>query len=172
MTENAFKKPMTGTVEDLRRLRQVVRILADEGLSLVVDGIRLRYLDSLPSRWRRAFRKRSFRKGKELPPSPVRLRRALERLGPTYVKFGQILSTRPDLIPADFVSELVRLQEHVRPVPSSLIRREAEKELGKPLSQVFSRHLAYPHNKDFQILSVTMGHRRYVMIQAGRKGPA
>jgi ubiquinone biosynthesis protein len=70
-------------------------------------------------------------------PRAARLRRALETLGPIFVKFGQVLSTRRDLLPADLADELAKLQDRVPPFPSSEAMREVEAALGKPLAQVF-----------------------------------
>ncbi len=69
----------------------------------------------------------------------ARLRRALETLGPIFVKFGQILSTRRDLLPADIADELAKLQDRVPPFASALAVAEVERALGKPLAQVFAR---------------------------------
>jgi len=66
-------------------------------------------------------------------------RQALEELGPTFVKLGQILSTRPDLIPADFITELEKLQDSVTPTPWEQIEAELETQYGQPLEQVFAR---------------------------------
>jgi len=68
----------------------------------------------------------------------LRLRRALETLGPITVKFGQILSTRRDLVPLDIADELARLQDRVPPFPSELAVAEVERSLGRPLDAVFS----------------------------------
>lgn len=70
-------------------------------------------------------------------PQAVRLRRVLEELGPTFVKIGQILSTRPDLIPADWALEFRRLQDDVAPVSYALIRSRLEREFPVGLSEVF-----------------------------------
>ncbi|HXZ53587.1 MAG TPA: ubiquinone biosynthesis regulatory protein kinase UbiB [Burkholderiales bacterium] len=67
-----------------------------------------------------------------------RLRRALETLGPIFVKFGQVLSTRRDLLPADIADELAKLQDQVPPFASSLASAEIERALGKPIDEVFS----------------------------------
>jgi ubiquinone biosynthesis protein len=69
----------------------------------------------------------------------VRLREALETLGPIFVKFGQILSTRRDLLPADLADELAKLQDRVPPFASELAVAEVERSLGRKLDQVFSR---------------------------------
>src|SRR5674476_598631 len=70
-------------------------------------------------------------------PRAVRLRLALEALGPIFVKFGQMLSTRRDLIPADIADELAKLQDQVPPFPSAQAVTVLEAAYGKPLSEVF-----------------------------------
>lgn len=75
------------------------------------------------------------------PPSPAdrahELAHDLETLGPTYVKFGQILSTRSDLLPAEVLGELERLQDRVSPMPFTVVQAIVETELGRPLREVF-----------------------------------
>ena len=66
-----------------------------------------------------------------------RLRTALEELGPTFSKLGQVLSTRPDLLPAEYIEELALLQSHVPPMPESEVVRVSEQELGVPWEDVF-----------------------------------
>ena len=72
-------------------------------------------------------------------PRAVRLRRALEALGPIFVKFGQVLSTRRDLLPADLADELAKLQDQVPPFPGELAIAEVERAFGKPIAQVFEK---------------------------------
>lgn len=67
---------------------------------------------------------------------PVRIRRALEDLGPIFVKFGQILSTRRDLLPDDLAKELAKLQDRVPPFPGSAARTIIEKAFGKPVEEL------------------------------------
>ncbi|MCE1171667.1 MAG: AarF/UbiB family protein, partial [Azovibrio sp.] len=71
-------------------------------------------------------------------PRAERLRLALENLGPIFVKFGQVLSTRRDLLPADIADELARLQDRVPPFSSELALKEIEKAYGKPVAEVFT----------------------------------
>ena len=71
-------------------------------------------------------------------PRAVRLRLALETLGPIFVKFGQMLSTRRDLIPQDVAEELAKLQDRVPPFPFSDVEATIEQAYGLPLAQVFS----------------------------------
>ncbi len=95
-------------------------------------------------------------------PRAVRLRQALEALGPIFVKFGQLLSTRRDLLPLDVADELAKLQDRVPPFSSDLAIAELEKAYGRPVDQVFARferepvasasvaqvHFAVLHEKD------------------------
>jgi ubiquinone biosynthesis protein len=77
--------------------------------------------------------------GRRLPrPRAERLRLALESLGPLFVKFGQLLSTRRDLLPPDIADELARLQDRVPPFDSALAVREIERGLGRRIAELFS----------------------------------
>ena len=71
-------------------------------------------------------------------PRAERLRLALEALGPIFVKFGQVLSTRRDLMPTDIADELAKLQDRVPPFDSALALQEIEKAYGRPASEVFA----------------------------------
>jgi ubiquinone biosynthesis protein len=71
-------------------------------------------------------------------PRAVRLRLALENLGPIFVKFGQVLSTRRDLLPADIADELAKLQDRVPPFDSEIVVATLERVYGKPLREVFA----------------------------------
>ena len=73
---------------------------------------------------------------RDLPPYPVRVRRTLEDLGPIFVKFGQILSTRRDLLPDDLAVELAKLQDRVPPFPGEQARAIIEKAWGRPVGTV------------------------------------
>ena len=77
-----------------------------------------------------------FRKPTE--PRGVRIRKTLEDLGPIYVKFGQALSTRKDLLPEDIADELVKLQDRVPPFASEIAKEIIEKSLAMPISQAFA----------------------------------
>ena len=67
-----------------------------------------------------------------------RIRLALQELGPTFVKMGQILSTRPDMVPRDIVKELEKLQEHVPPFPTQVAKEILRSELNRPIEEVFT----------------------------------
>ena len=75
---------------------------------------------------------------KSTEPRGVRIRKALEELGPIYVKFGQSVSTRPDLLPADIATELAKLQDQVPPFPGDEALAAIEKAYGEPAASVFA----------------------------------
>jgi ubiquinone biosynthesis protein len=81
---------------------------------------------------------------KNTAPRGERIRRALEDLGPIFVKLGQLISTRRDLVPADIADELALLQDNVPPFPTDQARQIIEKSLGKPIEQVFAKFGATP----------------------------
>src|SRR5689334_24407170 len=74
----------------------------------------------------------------------IQLASALEELGPCFIKLGQLLSTRPDLLPRGYIEALARLQQRVTPVPFEQVARIVETELGAPLGTLFSRFDAQP----------------------------
>lgn len=77
-------------------------------------------------------------------PLPVRTRLALESLGPIFVKFGQVLSTRRDLLPEDYADELARLQDDVPPFDGAVARKVVEAGLGKPIEAIYSEFNSVP----------------------------
>ncbi|MBH5328779.1 ubiquinone biosynthesis regulatory protein kinase UbiB [Eikenella sp. S3360] len=77
-------------------------------------------------------------------PLPVRVRLALESLGPIFVKLGQVLSTRPDLLPAAYALELSRLQDKVPPFDADLARQQIERSLGRPVEEIYAEFEAEP----------------------------
>jgi ubiquinone biosynthesis protein len=96
-------------------------------------------------------------------PRGVRLRRALERLGPIFVKFGQVLSTRRDLIPLDLADELAQLQDNVPPFPAAQSRALVEKAFGRPISEVFGSFDAEP------VASASIAQVHFATLQGGRE---
>ena len=71
------------------------------------------------------------------PPLPQRIRQALEDLGPAFIKFGQILSTRGDILSEEMIRELALLQDRVTPFDGNLARAEIERALGRPISEIY-----------------------------------
>ncbi|MGA2552762.1 MAG: ubiquinone biosynthesis regulatory protein kinase UbiB [Burkholderiaceae bacterium] len=112
----------------LFRLLKILRVMWRYGLDqIAVDSLTL----SLTISW--------LRFGRDLSsPRGVRLRQAIEDLGPIFVKFGQVLSTRRDLLPEDVANELALLQDRVPPFDSELAMRQIESSLRRPISALFA----------------------------------
>jgi len=89
------------------------------------------------------------------------IREMLDELGPTFVKFGQLLSTRPDVVPPDIVQELVLLQDRVSPVPFLEIRQVIEQELGLRLEQAFA------HFEETPLASASIGQVHAAVLPGG-----
>ncbi len=121
------------TYRNIRRLRDIVSILVRHGFSPLMERLHLLKLVSIPAR----IMGKKITREKEAVTAPVRLRSALEELGPTFIKFGQILSTRPDIIPEDYLAELLKLQDTVAPLPFPEVIKVIESEFKKPVSMVF-----------------------------------
>ena len=118
----------------LFRLIHINWVLVSHGLDEIVFKTHLfrsiRYLAVFsPSYWRKP----------KTEPRAVRIRKALEDLGPIYVKFGQALSTRKDLLPEDIADELVKLQDRVPPFAKETALKIIENELGAPIAKIFAQ---------------------------------
>ncbi len=119
--------PIRG-VRHLRRFQQIAQILARHGFSELLDLLGAAPIFLLA---------RVLRRRPSLGP-PQRLRMALEELGPTFIKLGQVLSTRPDLLPPAYIAELAKLQDTVPPAPWEPVRAQIEAELGAPPEEIFA----------------------------------
>ncbi len=121
------------------RLTKILRTISRYRLDELVDQERLPALPRFALRlapWR-LQRTPDLTRG-------VRLRRALEELGPVFIKFGQMLSTRRDLLPEDIADELARLQDSVPPFPEQQSVAIVEKALGKPVGELFASFESTP----------------------------
>jgi ubiquinone biosynthesis protein len=117
--------PRAGRSGNLRRFSQISRVLVRHGFGFVFD----------------VRRDRREKKGLQeflAPNFGVRLRRTLDDLGPTFVKFGQVLSTRSDILPEGVLSELQKLQDTAKPMPAGVAQGIIERELGAPVDEVFA----------------------------------
>lgn len=117
--------------QDLDRIAHVMDILAKFQMGQIADRVRLG--EKLPIRLRR------HRHPKEYKTPPERMRLMLEELGTTFIKFGQMLSTRADIIGPDYATELSKLQDHTKPFSGEQAKKIIEEELGRPVGQVFAR---------------------------------
>jgi len=119
--------------ENMVRYRQILSVLIKYGFGDVFSRIRSeRFFEGLL----RAASKETRYRIKELSKEN-RLRKVLEELGPTFVKVGQVLSTRPDLVGTDLAREFEKLQDNVSPIPFNDIRGVVEEDLGAPLDEIF-----------------------------------
>jgi ubiquinone biosynthesis protein len=96
-------------------------------------------------------------------PRGARLRLALERLGPIFVKFGQVLSTRRDLLPLDIADELARLQDRVPPISAAQAAALVEGAYGQPLSTLFASFEAEP------VASASIAQVHFAVLKDGRE---
>ena len=96
-------------------------------------------------------------------PRGERLRLGLEKLGPIFVKFGQVLSTRRDLLPADLADELAKLQDRVPPFPAEQARQLVEQAFGKPIDALFARFDAEP------VASASIAQVHFAELKDGRE---
>ena len=121
------------TYRNIQRYRQILTVLFKYGFGDLIDTLKIeQYLEiglQMISRRRR--------EKIETLSRAERVRMALEELGPTFVKMGQILSTRPDLLPVEFIHQLSKLQDKVPPFAFGLVRDAVEKDLGAPLDKTF-----------------------------------
>jgi len=131
----ALRFHLKGTFDRLRCYRHIMAVLAKYGFGEVTGALRSRL---------------SLRLGDKVAPQqaepavttgsrPARVRLALEELGPTFIKLGQLLSTRPDLISPEYIKELEHLQDQVPPEPLVKIMAQLRRELGGQIEDTFER---------------------------------
>jgi len=119
-------------VKRLKRFRQVINVFVRYGFGEAMGRIRVWEACNV----RRHVLRRKAECSIELT-TPQRLASALEELGPTFIKIGQLLSTRPDLVPPKYIVELKRLRAGAHLVPAHVIRGIIESELGRPIDEIF-----------------------------------
>lgn len=166
------------TFRDLQRLRQIVGVLTEEGFALFVEELRIGWLTPFRCRVRCWFRRTKVcypvAMGQRAVAAefPMRFRRTLERLGPTFVKFGQMLSLRPDILPIAYAEELRMLQDSVAPVPGAAIRSRVEQEFGKPIRSRFRAFSAAPVGAASiaQVHAATLSNGERVAVKVLRPG--
>ncbi len=147
------------TYRNLNRYRQILAVLLKYGFG---DLLELLKLDQYVAAGLQLISKKQPIKVEKLT-RPQGLRMALEELGPTYIKLGQILSTRPDLIPVDFLQELSKLQDKVPPFPAHAARKIIETELGVMLENLFAQF------DDTPLASASIGQVHRAQLQDGRE---
>jgi ubiquinone biosynthesis protein len=150
---------IVSAARDLARLREVSAVLVRHGFGEVAGRIGIR-----------------APRGKESDPPPavleadarrsslaVRVRQVLEDLGPSFVKLGQLASTRPDLLPADLIAELKKLQDSLPALPFSEIEQQVERSLGAPIAELFESFEEAP----LATASIAQVHRARARVESG-----
>jgi ubiquinone biosynthesis protein len=123
-------QPATRT---LGRLSEIAQVMVRHGFGYFLEAHKL--TDLLPGRSAEARLAATYEEGTSARGQ--HLRDLLDELGPTFVKFGQLLSTRPDVVPPDIIAELRALQDDVRPFPFEQAERVIEEDLGNSLERLF-----------------------------------
>ena len=139
---------VTRTYRHLGRMRRILAVLFRNGFGFMFDKLR----GLVPEG-------KSAGNWEELASSPVslpeRLRHVMTELGPTFVKAGQILAGRPDLIPHEYVEEFAKLQDQVPPFPFETVRQIIKREFGVELEELYSEFDQEP----IAAASIAQGHR-------------
>ena len=136
--------------QDIKRLREIAHVLTKYGFGYLVNTFKLPKIVS------RKKRKLELTRGE-------RIRFIFEELGVTYIKFGQILSTRPDIIPNDIITELQKLQDRVPPFSLKEVEEEFNAEFKKPVKKIFKEFEKTP------IASASIGQVHLAKLHTGKK---
>lgn len=152
------------TLRSIPRIKDIALILGKHGFHQVAEVLQAPFRTRL---------RRVFKQGpRHRVDQPERLRLALEELGPTFIKFGQMLSTRPDLISQEYIDELRKLQDDVQAVPFAQVRATLEEAFERPLESV----LRSVNEQPLAAASIAQVHRatthegREVVIKVRRRG--
>ncbi|UCF91711.1 MAG: AarF/ABC1/UbiB kinase family protein [Desulfobacterales bacterium] len=145
------------TYRHLNRYRQILAILFKYGFGDLLEMLKIdQYIEV---GLKMLTRKRPARE--EKLTRPQRLRMAFEELGPTYIKLGQILSTRPDLVPVEFIQELSKLQDTVPPFRFSEVQKVVELEFGLSTGELFE------HLEEDPLASASIGQVHRAVLKDG-----
>lgn len=155
------------SIRNFYRLLKIYRVFARHGMIFVLLDLPLApttrfFLRLHPRTW---FRRRH-------PDRCVALRSSLEALGPIFVKFGQALSTRPDILPPDIAEELSKLQDKVRPFPSEQAQKIIEKAFKKSIPEIFTSFETEPlaSASMAQVHAAELPNGREVVVKVLRPG--
>jgi len=141
------------TIKEVSRLRQIAVVLAEQELFFLVDRLKLKR--HLPMNYSPKYLKNKS-------DLPRRLRLAMENLSGAFIKLGQLLSLRADLIPKEYADEFSKLQDEVKPFKFEKVREIIESELKKPLSDIFLKFDSSP------IAAASVGQVHKAMLNNGK----
>ncbi len=144
-------------IRHIRRYRQITRVFIKHGLGYLIHRMGMGKYVSLPNRY-------SLQKCEREPDNCLadKLTNAFMELGPTFVKLGQVLSTRADILSPGFIAELERLQDKVSPVPIEQIKEQIAKEIG-PVDQIFADFNPVP------LAAASIGQVHQATLKTGEK---
>lgn len=142
-------------VKNVQRLRQIIAVFAKYGFVDIVQRMNLGKF--LPARLA------AFAETQAEKTIPERLKLAFEELGPTFVKLGQLLSTRSDLLPEAFIEEFTKLQDNVQPLSFEIVRAIIEKELNKKIEEAYSSFNEIP------LAAASIGQVHEAVLLSGEK---
>lgn len=148
---------LTDKLRRLSRYKEIISLLGKYGFGYLVEEVGLTQLLSFKDRIKADFEKENTQE------MGVRIRGLLEELGPTFIKLGQLLSIRSDLLPDDVIKELETLQDDVPPVPIAEIKEKLTHELGKPPEEIF-----HSFNDDY-VAAASIGQVHEAVLWTGEK---
>lgn len=156
-------RQVSRTFKNIGRIKQISSVFAKHGFQELMG--KLGFSRFIPKKYKRTEAENKF-------TAPERLRMAFEELGPTFIKLGQLLSSRADLLPDEYVRELSKLQDQVRPLPFAVIKSSVERELGGPLVDFFSSFENVPLASASigQVHSATLTSGERVVVKVQRPG--
>ncbi|MFQ6013834.1 MAG: ABC1 kinase family protein [Anaerolineae bacterium] len=128
-----FRFPFQQQYQEIARARQIAEVLIKNGLGFLVEQFEL-------TRFLPTWRGRVVGVGRLVDrlSVPQRIRHTIEELGPTFIKLGQLVSTRPDLLPMEYIDELSKLLDAAPPIPLTEVKTLIGQELGAPVEELFA----------------------------------
>ncbi|WP_409271037.1 ABC1 kinase family protein [Neobacillus sp. SCS-31] len=148
---------LTDKLRRLNRYKEILSLLGKYGFGYLIEEVGLSQLLSFKDRIKADFKKENSQE------MGVRIKGLLEELGPTFIKLGQLLSIRSDLLPDDVIRELETLQDDVPPVPIERIMEKLTSELGKPPEEIF-----HSFNEDY-VAAASIGQVHEAVLWTGEK---
>jgi ubiquinone biosynthesis protein len=148
-------EPQVSTTRNIGRISEIAQVAVKHGFGYFLESHRL--TDLLP------WRPKEPLDGMTPSQRGQHLREMLDELGPTFVKFGQLLSTRPDIVPPDIIAELRSLQDDVSPVPFEQVELVVQRELGQPIERLFLEFSPIP------IAAASIGQVHEAVLPNGHK---
>jgi ubiquinone biosynthesis protein len=143
-------------LKGLKRFGEISRVLIKHGFGDLFE----RLLDGRKTRGESSDGEMALQSGF---PSPRRIRQVLEELGPSFVKLGQLMSTRADVFPREYIAEFKKLQDMVPPVPFEEVKAVIEREIRLPISKVFAEF------DETSIAAASVGQVHIAKLHSGEK---